>query len=228
MKNVIAYSLWGDNPLYWKGAQANIEQAKIYFPDWICRFYIDKAANKDRINAIQDYDTVEVILMDAKDSFHGMFWRFLAAADLDVNIMLSRDCDSRFSIREVTAVKEWLASDKDFHIMRDHPRHCMPILGGMWGCRNGILRADKIDIVGMMNNWTKYSSYSCDQDFLALNIYPLLKGKAVEHSEFNLPLLNEIIPFSTERVDYEFVGDTFDENNIRHPLYWQLIQHAKQ
>ena len=37
--------------------------------------------------------------------------------------MLSRDCDSRLNKREKLAVDELLKSDKNFHIMRDHPWH---------------------------------------------------------------------------------------------------------
>ena len=131
-KNIIAYSLWGDDPMYWVGALKNIELSKIYYPGWICRFYIDKNSKTELIETIKG-DNVEVILVDSKDSFHGMFWRFWASEDLDVDIFLSRDCDSRISEREVNAVNEWLESDKDFHIMRDHPYHTVPILGGMWG-----------------------------------------------------------------------------------------------
>ena len=52
MKNVIAYSLWGDHPIYWKGALENIKQANKYFPGWICRFYIDKNCKSELINSI--------------------------------------------------------------------------------------------------------------------------------------------------------------------------------
>ena len=76
--------------------------------------------------------------MNEKGDWTGMFWRFLAADHLS-DIVLSRDTDSRLNKREKAAVDEWLNSDKDFHIMRDHPYHATEILGGMWGCRNGIL-----------------------------------------------------------------------------------------
>jgi len=167
-------------------------------------------------------NNVEIILMDSKYSYHGMFWRFLASADPDVNIMLSRDCDSRLSKREVYAVNEWLNSDKDFHIMRDHPFHRVPILGGMWGCRNGILR--KINISELINKWGRYNYKGCDQDFLKDIIYPLVKDKSFEHSEFNIKFDNEIKPFPTKRENFEFVGDVFDENDNRHPEYWKIIK----
>ena len=82
----------------------------------------------------------------------GMTWRFLPLADPSVDIMVSRDLDSRcflpdklpannklfisrFTSREEAAVAEWLSSSLPFHTMRDHPDHQVEIMGGMWGAR---------------------------------------------------------------------------------------------
>jgi hypothetical protein len=221
MKNVVAYSLWGDHPMYWIGAIKNIEAVNKYFPGWTCRFYIDKNSKSELIDTIKG-DNVEVVLVESKDSFHGMFWRFWASEDPDVDIFLSRDCDSRFSDREVSAINEWLESDKDFHIMRDHPYHTVPILGGMWGCRNGIMR--EIGLSKMIESWNQFQRKGIDQDFLGSCVYPLVYKIAMEHSEFNLNFGGEIRPFPTLRKDYEFVGDVFDENDERHPDYWKIIK----
>ena len=223
MKNIVAYSLWGDHPMYWIGALRNIEQVSKYFPGWICRFYIDKNCKKELIDTIKG-DKVEVLLVDSKDSFHGMFWRFWAAEDPEVDIFLSRDCDSRFSDREVSAINEWLKSDKDFHIMRDHPYHTVPILGGMWGCRSGIMR--KIGLIKMIESWNQFSRKGIDQDFLGRCVYPLIYKNVMEHSEFNLKFGGEIRPFPYIRKDYEFVGDVFDENDNRHTEYWKIIKNV--
>ena len=61
--------------------------------------------------------------------------------------MIVRDTDSRLGIREKLAVDEWLDSGKKLHIMRDHPYHRVPMLGGMWGCRPVLMDGlfDKID-----------------------------------------------------------------------------------
>lgn len=223
MKNIIAFSLWGDNPMYWQGALENIELAKKYYPGWYCRFYID---DKSDINLIQTIkgDNVEVVLVNSKDSFEGTFWRFYASADPDVNIFMSRDTDSRLSEREYYAVQEWLKSNKDFHIMRDHPYHTVPILAGMWGCRNGLMRDDKLDILNKIKSWVYFKQKGCDQDFLCQIIYPYIVNKSMEHSEFGLRFGGNIISFPTKRKDYEFVGDVFDENNNRHPEYWKIIK----
>lgn len=37
--------------------------------------------------------------------------------------------------REAEAVKEWLSENKTFHVLRDHPHHTAPIMGGLWGAR---------------------------------------------------------------------------------------------
>ena len=226
MKDVIAYSLWGDSPKYWKGALKNIEQAKKYFPGWTCRFYIDSNSRQDLIDSIGG-ENVEKVLVDRDCS--GMFWRFWAAVDSEVGIFLSRDCDSRFSEREILAINEWLRSDKDFHIMRDHPYHTVPILGGMWGCRKGIMKS--IGLEQMIEDWSQakkneQAAYGIDQDFLAAKIYPLVVANSMEHSEFGIGFGGQIRPFPKARKDYEFVGDVFDENEERHPDYWKIIKRS--
>jgi hypothetical protein len=242
-KNIIAYSLWGDKPMYWIGALKNIELANKYFPGWISRFYIDKNCKQELINTIKG-NNVEVVIVDPKtlndtsngqpNTFQGMFWRFWAAEDVDVDVFISRDCDSRISEREISAVNEWLSSDKLFHIMRDHPYHTSRILGGMWGCRGGIMTGKSnprnINISNLISKWTisKNGNYAfgVDQDFLSKVIYPIVVNYSMEHSEFNLKFEGEIRPFPTIRNNYEYVGDIFDENDVRHPDYWKIIKNV--
>ena len=63
-----------------------------------------------------------------------MFWRFYPI-ESDIDIMLSRDVDSRITEREMNLVNQWIESDKTFHIIRDHMGHKIEILGGTWGCK---------------------------------------------------------------------------------------------
>ena len=47
---------------------------------------------------------------------------------------MSRDLDSRFSARELAAVKEWREnSSLPIHSMRDSPGHGIGMVGGLWG-----------------------------------------------------------------------------------------------
>ncbi len=218
MKNIIAFSLWGNNPKYWVGAKKNIELAKKYYPGWICTFYVDKICEKNLIETIKD-ENVEIILVESFGDFSGLFWRFYAASDPEVYAMISRDCDSRLSEREVLCVNEWLKSDKDFHIIRDHPYHTVPILGGMWGSRNGIL----IEMENFINKWNRYSNHGIDQDFLGQIIYPRIKNNALEHIDFNLNFGGNIKPFPIRRYNYEYIGESYNENDIRDD-YYKVIQ----
>ena len=79
-------------------------------------------------------------LIDSINRVYPLIWRFFPILDQDVDVLLVRDLDSHISMREVSAVKEFLNSTKDFHIMRDHPFHIQPIMGGLWGIRQTMNR----------------------------------------------------------------------------------------
>jgi len=221
MKKVIAYSLWGDHPMYWEGALRNIELVEKQLPDFICRFYIDDSCDQVLIDSITENERVEKVMVKSEDSFHGMFWRFWAIDDPDVELVMIRDTDSRIGKREVAAIKEWLDSDKDFHIMRDHPYHTVPILGGMWGCRGELLKS--LNITERITKWNQYGRKGIDQDFLGKVIYPMVKDNAIVHDEFFAYDINRR-PFTTVRENYEFVGEIFDENDVRNPDHWQIVK----
>ncbi|QQP40607.1 Uncharacterized protein FKW44_014717 [Caligus rogercresseyi] len=68
-----------------------------------------------------------------------MLWRFLPVQDQEVEVLFSRDLDSRITPREIHAVREFMSTNKSIHAMRDHMQHGTEILGGMWGARLGIL-----------------------------------------------------------------------------------------
>lgn len=204
MTKVIAFSLWGKNPKYTIGAIRNTELAKEIYPGWICRFYTGDDVSEDIENQLVS-NGAEVCKMDGS-SWNGMFWRFFAADSPD--IMISRDTDSRLGWREKAAVDEWLASDKDFHIMRDHPYHATEILGGMWGVRNGLLSGIK-DMIADYNTGSYDNKYQVDQNFLREIIWPLVRDKSCVHD----PYFSIGCEFPTERKDMQdFVGQVFNEN----------------
>ena len=63
------------------------------------------------------------------------YGRYLPLLDPTVDLMVSRDLDSRLTTREQAAVEDWLNTGLAFHVMRDNPHHGTEILGGMWGAR---------------------------------------------------------------------------------------------
>jgi hypothetical protein len=136
-----------------------------------------------------------------------MFDRFQAASDSECEAMISRDCDSRLSLREKMAVDEWLASPKAWHIMRDHPWHGALMLGGMWGVKGCPAMTDWIAA------WNAEDRYQTDQDFLRTSVYPIARHNAMIHASF-CAVEPDAIPFPSPRSGLEFVGQVFDENDI--------------
>jgi len=204
MKKIISFSLWGDNPIYTIGAIRNAELSKDIYPDWVCRYYIGKSSPKEIIEKLNSFDNTEVIEMESDGDWTGMFWRFYAAGDEDVDVVIVRDCDSRVNIREKEAVDEWLNSDKGFHIMRDHPYHTTEILGGMWGSKKGVVS----NIKNLIDSYVKGNFWQVDQNFLKEQIYPQIKNNCLVHDEFF-----EKKPFPSKRPKNLFVGQAFKEND---------------
>ena len=55
-------------------------------------------------------------------------------------------------------------------------------------------------------------------------IFQRIRDSVKSLSNFGLRYGGEIRPFPTKREDYEFVGDVFDINEVRHPEYWKIIK----
>lgn len=213
MKKIISFCLWGNDPKYTIGALRNAELAKTIYPGWIPRFYIGSSTSPAVTKQLLKTGAA-VVNMPEEGDWRGMFWRFYPAGESDVEVMLSRDTDSRLSFREKAAVDAWLATDSPFHIMRDHPAHRTEILGGMWGARGGFLTEMK----QLIDGYTKGDFWQVDQNFLREHIYSRVKSVAVVHDEFF-----EGKPFPTKRENYEFIGDVFDASDARHPEYWKAL-----
>jgi len=201
---VISFSLWGTNPIYTVGAVNNAKLAQKIYPDWECWFYVGKSCPPEIIQQLKDQPNTKVIEMKEEGSWNGMFWRFFPASDPTVDVMVSRDTDCRLDEREKNAVDEWLVSDKNFHIMRDHPFHQTEILGGMWGVRGDLLK----DMDYLIEKYNKGDFWQVDQNFLKEIIYPLIYKNCTVHDEFF-----EKKAFPSSRLAKNFVGQAFDEND---------------
>jgi len=199
---LIAFSLWGTDPKYTIGAIKNAELAQEIYPDWVCRYYIDLTVPVSVISELEKFENVQIVQKNTFGDWRGMFWRFEPASESDVDILISRDTDSRLSYREKAAVDEWLASDKGFHIMRDHPYHKFPILGGMWGCKKDTIPNMK----SLIDNWDQEDKYGTDYEFFANCVIPSISNNTLVHDEFFGGM-----PFPTERKNFEFVGQVYDE-----------------
>lgn len=204
MKKIISFSLWGDNPKYTIGALKNANLALTIYPEWICRYYVAKSVPNDIITQLESLSNVEIIKMDEEGDWNSMFWRFYAIDNSDVEIMISRDADSRLTIREKVCVDEFINSDKLFHSIIDHPFHG-GIMGGMWGIKRGIVT----NIKSLIDSWEKTNQWQTDQSFLNTIIKPIIENSFLLHDSINL----KNIPHKRE--NYEYIGENLEYNDNR-------------
>ncbi|KAL0480525.1 hypothetical protein AKO1_002329 [Acrasis kona] len=209
-RRVISFGLYGTNPKYTVGAVRNVQIAKYIYPDWVCRFYVDLTVPPEIIDALKKEGAqIIVVESDIKGKIAGMFWRFLVADDRSVDRYIVRDTDSRLSLRESTAVNEWIKSGENFHIMKDHPYHgSHKILGGLWGgTKNGI----GASLAKFTNEWKNRDTYLDDMELLQNKVWPLIEHSHISHDSYFCESDPRARPFPLKRMGDEHVGQVFDE-----------------
>jgi len=134
--NIIAMSLWGNDPKYTQGAAANVRMGKEIYPAWSYVVYAHRDVPENVLDTIWEAGAEEIVIREGRPEREGLYWRmediFLYP---ETDAVIIRDADSRPSAREAIAVAEWMATKKPIHVIRDHRQHTAPIMGGLWGAR---------------------------------------------------------------------------------------------
>lgn len=170
--NVISFSVWGTAPSYFYGLLDNCIIIKYKLPEFTCFVYHNNSLPKNIKDVLKQLGNVRLIPMNNTNDKRNTMWRFLPAFYKNVNIFLSRDTDSRIEPKEIKAICEWLKSDKNFHIIRNHPMHRRRILAGLWGCRNKILRPLLKNYLNYISKPYTANNWIVDEIFLETIIYP--------------------------------------------------------
>lgn len=178
---------------------------QIYSDRFILRVYHDDSINAtNTICPIEcAHPNVDFCDMNHKTFIPPKIWRFIPAGDPLVDIsksidrhdhayrliylVMSRDLDSAFTLRERAAVNAWLSSNKSFHVMRDHPKHRLHILGGLWGFRPAFNRPLSRILLQKIHNRELIAEYigRADQTFLTVHVWPLAKSSLLVHDSFH-------------------------------------------
>lgn len=194
---VVSFSLWGDKPMYTRGAVSNLVMGKRLYPNFTYRFYMSEELYDGPLASELESRGAEVRLGNPRGEAWrvGLYWRLDALLDTKVDVAIFRDADSRPSAREAAAVNSWIESGLPVHVMRDHRFHTAPIMGGMWGCHpkkvkrlvKGLrvslnLRMDYALTASIEQGKSKHGRYAfSDQDWLADVVWPKVKDKTLEH-----------------------------------------------
>lgn len=212
---VLSFSLYGDNPIYTIGCIKNAQIKKEVFKDWEMWVYHNDTVPQ---NILNDLSELNVKLIDTKENngFFGSLWRFNPITEPNVEYFISRDCDSRISLRDEIAVNEWIQSDKTFHILRDHPiGHGWPMNAGMWGSKGNSIPNFKDLMINYLINNNRTDDKSIDQCFLRDIIHPIAVNGLFLHDEyFNYERIGQSIKRDRSIDDFAFIGESVDENDI--------------
>lgn len=187
-RNVIAFSLFGDQPRYTYFALENAQAVRHVYPGWVCRYYVDDSTPSDCVAQLRRLgaEIVEKPRHDPRRNT-GLFWRFEVAADPDVDFFLVRDVDSVINVREKAAVDDWIFnSNAQFHLMRDYYSHTALILAGMWGGVGGVL-GDMVEEIAAFHQDPKprrLGQHNQDQVFLGERVWPRIRRASLTHDDW--------------------------------------------
>lgn len=186
-RHIIAFSLFGADPKYVQSAIANAEAARYVYPGWCCRFYLDASVPAPAVARLQALGAQVVMAPADKPAVPwGTLWRFLVADDAGVDRYLVRDADSVVNVREAVAVNEWLASDRHFHVMRDHFDHSDLVLAGLWGGVRGALPPLADLATRHLARAGSVQNRTADQEFLRDVLWPTIRRSLLTHdSQFD-------------------------------------------
>lgn len=196
-QKIISYSLYGKNRKYYKHIDTLVKQVeKYYTSEWKIRIYHDSSIDESiicnyeckHVNKIQ-FCPINKIKFNNFAFYNGMYWRWIPLMDNFVDYLQCRDLDAWIIEREFQAVSEWLRSKFSFHIMRDHPFHFFPILGGLWSIalkRNRSLSSQIFSKLMNKNLIRPYNNriYLEDQYFLVHHIWPLVQRHSMIHDSY--------------------------------------------
>lgn len=188
-----SFTLYGDSKKYFDPILENIRVISQNFSNWrICIVYDVSVP----FEYILQLEALEVELVCSNDPTtvsvtRKMGRRYYPILNDKYDATIVRDTDSIISDREVELINTWLNSSYDFHIIRDHPLHNMPIMGGLFGIKKSLYGLFRRKYFNHFQNYERLD-YNGDQLFLAHCLYLNIIDSALIHTSC-----------------YAFYGETF-------------------
>lgn len=187
MTRVVSFVLWGSNEVYNYGLLENIRFVQQHMRDFEVWVYCTKDILEITRKTCLETPLVRLIEREGKPGFFCTAWRFEPMFEEGVEVCISRDTDSRITLRELTWIRDWLnRPGKEFHVFRDDPGHRSPIMAGMCGSRGPIIRNLKTPFFDYFQNSLRYG---IDEEALKNIIYPAILPSLIVYRGRNAPIL---------------------------------------
>lgn len=218
---VISFCLFGENPKYTMGLLANLKIIQEMLPDFCVYVHVGTGVPPAVLEACAAFNA-HLVLCAAPD------WLLPARRICfpeDADVVFARDADSRVNARDVWAMNEFMASDKTFHIVRDHVWHKSKIMAGLCG------RKRAVQLAGMLADWTPTTTgYGADEAFLS-TVYPQVAANALIHSNIVGYLNESVTPLPPLENSFDFLGNVVNyrdgEAYFEFSYNWGSYEHYK-
>ena len=222
MRTVVAFSLYGINPLYQVGAVRNAVMYAEHRPDWELVFYVGQSIpEKVCAQILEANPRARCEQVAEKENASATWWRMRALAERPYAFM-SRDTDSIPCARQRAAEDEWLGQTGDkkdqleAHVMRDMEYHGAVMLAGLWGVKGDALLAIANKVRPSIEDF-----WTTDQIELQMRIYPMIRRNVMVHlgsPSCVYERMSQRRPFRVPRDPGSFVGQGLNaDGSPRYP-----------
>jgi hypothetical protein len=196
--NLIVYSLYGTNEIYYKYIDTNANYIKNNFPDWTIRVYCGTDVPSYIINKMIDLKFQVIIVYDVEcksGNSAGAFWRFLSLFE-DSNVIIS-DMDDKLDINK--EIRKFFSSNKNVFMRQQlfpFPETHM-MAGRIYKKKGLVLPFDESFVI----NFPHRTTFGSDELFLSKYIYPYAKEQGLKTIMTPItffsanPLLIKLFPF---------------------------------
>jgi hypothetical protein len=195
-KVLISYCLFGDVTKYYPSLDINIKN--------ISKFNFNIIIICDDINfkiLKIKYPSIKIIIGEKYNIQNKMLWRLIPVFLNSSDVLFIRDADSIITDYEFSLMNEFIISEFSFHIIRNHPLHFMPIMGGLFGIKKNFYNIFQIPKISKYLSTTK-NIYDHDQFFLANRIYRQVINDALLHVSHYKYLNEKTIPINFDINNY--------------------------
>jgi hypothetical protein len=223
MTHVISFCLYGPyNKKYYKGLLENLQIINKKLPTFYIYISFGNDIDKSIIEDIKMYKNIIYKIYDLTGDKIKSF-RFIPLDNGKIDILFSRDIDSRINKRDLWCINDFIKSKYLVHIIRDHKNHTFPIMAGMVGFRKEFLKHINsfTDIIKLYENIT--FSYLTDQIILANNIYKKYINSDIflTHSSKNIFNENNFVQIPLLVNKETFIGQVieYDDNDNKKYVY---------
>jgi hypothetical protein len=195
-KNILSYSLYGDNRKYFNALCKNIDFIDLFYKNtFTIMIVVESDIPSSWLKFL--YKSSAVVVMSDDHYLKNIpkdFYRIYPIVSGQGDACFFRDADSHLTKYEMDSMTRFIDSNFMYHIVRDHPNHLAPIMGGLFGIKSIKYETFKD---AFFSNISKYkfankswrnekSGARGDQTILADHIYPLAYKEALIESNFVL------------------------------------------